>query len=69
MIYIHTHIKREGISGGGVNVMLHQAYNNGPVPIQAAARHMTEARGKEGGGSLVNKPLEPSVPSYRHREQ
>ena len=49
--------------------MLHQAYNNGPVPIQAAARHMTEARGKEGGGSLVNKPLEPSVPSYRHREQ
>ena len=37
---IHTqHIKREGISGG-VNVMLHQAYNNGPVPIQAAARHM-----------------------------
>ena len=68
MIYIHTH-KREGISGG-VNVMLHQAYNNGPVPIQAAARHMTEARGKEGGGgSLVNKPLEPSVPSYRQREQ
>ena len=37
---IHTHMKREGISGGGVNVMLHEAYNNGPVPIQAAARHM-----------------------------
>ena len=32
--------------------MLHQAYNNGPVPIQAAARHMTEARGKEGGGLI-----------------
>ena len=42
--------------------MLHQAYNNGPVPIQAAARHMTEARGKEGGGVLMSQQTYFSYP-------
>ena len=53
--------------------MLHQAYNNGPVPIQAAARHMTEARGEGGGGSahestnLLNPISHIPVPPYRQR--